>query len=164
VVRSRNLLALVVGGILFLVLAPGAMSSDLVSQVQSSGQEQSLLRSVNQARARHGAPPLRIATPLQRAARAHSQAMLRTGTFAHGNWYHRLRRHGARGRTLGETIAWGVGTDGTADAIVRMWLASPPHRATLLRRGFRYVGVGVATGTFSGFGGASVATADFAGR
>ena len=89
--------------------------------------------------------------------------MLRTGNFAHGDWYGRLRRHGVRGGTLGENIAWGVGTDGTAAAIVRMWLASPPHRATLLHRGFRYVGVGVATGSFSGFGGANVATADFAG-
>ena len=40
---------------------------------------------------------------------------------------------------------------------------SPPHRETLLRRGFRYVGVGVAAGSFSGFGGANVATADFSG-
>ncbi len=164
VVKSRTLFALVVGGIVFLVIAPGAQSSDLVSQAQLSGQEQNLLRSINQARARVGAPPLRIAAPLQRAARSHSQAMLRSGSFTHGNWYQRLRRHGVRGRTLGETIAWGVGTDGTADAIVRMWLASPPHRATLLRRGFRYVGVGVVTGSFSGFPGASVATADFAGR
>ena len=89
--------------------------------------------------------------------------MLRTGTLGHGDWYSRLRRHGVRGRTLGETIAWGVGADGSARAIVRMWLASPPHRSTLLRRGFRYVGVGVATGSFSGFDGASVATADFGG-
>jgi uncharacterized protein YkwD len=89
--------------------------------------------------------------------------MLRTGNFTHGDWYRRLRRHGVRGRTLGENIAWGVGTDGTAAAIVRMWLGSPSHRATLLNRGFRYVGVGVATGSFSGFGGASIATADFAG-
>ncbi|HEX7254317.1 MAG TPA: CAP domain-containing protein [Gaiellaceae bacterium] len=162
--RSRTLLALVVGGILFLASAPGALSSDLVSQAQLSGQEQSLLNAINRARARHGAPPLRIAAPLQRAARSHSNAMLRTGSFTHGDWYRRLRRHGARGRTLGETIAWGTGSHGTAASIVRMWLGSPPHRATLLRRGFRYVGVGVATGTFSGYGGASIATADFAGR
>lgn len=89
--------------------------------------------------------------------------MLRTGDFTHGDWYRRLRRHGVRGRTVGETIAWGVGTDGTADAIVRMWLESPPHRATLLRRSFRYVGVGVASGLFGGFSGARIATADFAG-
>lgn len=166
-VRSRTLFALVVGGILFLVLAPGALSSDLVGRAQLtqlSGQEQSLLRSINRARARNGAPPLRIGPALQRAARTHSNAMLRTGNFTHGDWYRRLRRNGVRGRTLGETIAWGVGTDGTADAIVQMWMASPPHRMTLLRRGFRYIGVGVALGAFSGFPGASVATADFAGR
>jgi uncharacterized protein YkwD len=147
----------------FLASSPGAQSSALLTHAQLSGQEASLLSAINRARARHGAPPLRISSPLQRAARAHSNAMLRTGNFDHGDWYSRLRRHGSRGRTLGETIAWGVGSDGTARAILRMWLASPPHRATLLRRGFRYVGVGVATGSFSGFGGASMATADFAG-
>jgi uncharacterized protein YkwD len=146
-----------------LTFAPGAHSHDLGSQAQGSSQEQNLLRSINQARARHGAPPLRIASPLQRAARSHSNAILRTGNFTHGNWYRRLRRHGARGRTLGEVIAWGSGSSGTADAIVRMWLNSPGHRSTLLRRGFRYVGVGVASGTFAGFGGARIATADFAG-
>lgn len=148
---------------MFLVSSPGAVSSNLARQAQLSGQEQSLLNAINRVRARHGRQPLRIASPLQRAARSHSNAMLRTGNFTHGDWYRRLRRNGARGRTLGETIAWGVGTDGTAAAIVRMWLASPPHRATMLHRGFRYVGVGVASGTFSGFGGASLATADFAG-
>jgi uncharacterized protein YkwD len=164
VLRSRTLLTLVVGGTLSLALAPGALSVGSAAQVQLSSQEQSLLRSINAARARAGAPPLRVAAPLQRAARAHSNAMLRSGSFTHGDWYRRLRRHGVRGRTLGETIAWGVGTEGTADAIVRMWLASPPHRQTMLMRGFRYVGVGVATGSFSGYGGASLATADFAGR
>lgn len=128
-----------------------------------SSAESALLGAINHARARNGAPALRISPALQRAARAHSRAMLRTGTFTHGDWYRRLRRHGARGRTLGETIGWGVGSAGSPGAIVRMWLASPPHRATLLDRSFRYVGVGVAVGSFGGFPGARVATADFAG-
>jgi uncharacterized protein YkwD len=45
-----------------------------------------------------------------------------------------------------------------------MWLASPPHRANLLRPGFRTVGVGVARGTFQGYAGALLVTTDFAGR
>jgi uncharacterized protein YkwD len=89
--------------------------------------------------------------------------MLRTGNFTHGDWYRRLRRHGVRARTLGENIAWGSGTDATGGAIVRMWLESPSHRATLLNHAFRYVGVGIATGSFAGYGGSSIATADFAG-
>jgi uncharacterized protein YkwD len=164
VVKSRTLFALVFGGFVFLVLAPGALSATFKGQAAVSSQEQNLLRSINQARARHGAPPLRIASALQRAARSHSRTMLRTGNFTHGDWYRRLRRYGANSQKLGETIAWGVGSEGTASAIVRTWLASPPHRSTLLDRGFRYVGVGVAVGSFGGYGGTSMATADFGGR
>jgi uncharacterized protein YkwD len=146
-----------------LAYSPSASSSELLEVQLLSAQEQSLLEAVNHARAVHGAPPLRIGVRLQSAARAHSRAMARTGVFTHGDWYRRLRRHGVRARTLGETLAWGLGTDGTAASLVRMWLASPPHRATLLRRGFRWIGVGVATGTMDGFPGATVATADFGG-
>ena len=121
------------------------------------------MQAINQARGRHGVPPLRVGLRLRRAARAHSCAMARTGSFTHGDWYRRLRRHGVRGRTLGETIAWGVGGDGTAAAIVGMWLASPPHRETMLAPGFRRIGVGVAVGTMSGLPGANIATADFSG-
>jgi uncharacterized protein YkwD len=127
-----------------------------------NAQEQTLLQAINQTRAAHGAPPLRMGVRLRRAARAHSRAMARSGAFTHGDWYQRLRRHGVRGRMLGENIAWGVGASGTAAAIVGMWMASPPHRETLLRPGFRRVGVGIALGTMDGFAGASVATADFA--
>ncbi len=143
-------------------LAPGAPSADVAEARLLSVQEQSLLQAINHARMTRGLPALRIGVRLQAAARAHSRAMARSGSFTHGNWYQRLRRHGVRGRALGETIAWGVGVDGTAAAIVGMWLSSPPHRETLLRRGFRRIGVGVAVGSMGGFPGANVATADFA--
>jgi uncharacterized protein YkwD len=89
--------------------------------------------------------------------------MARSGALTHGDWYRRLRRHGVQARTLGETIAWGAGADASAARLVAMWLASPPHRATILRRGFRQVGVGIAIGTMDGVSGTTVATADFAG-
>ena len=159
--RTLAVLPFVVAGLLS--FSPSASSSELIELQLLSVQEQSLLQAINQARAVHGAPPLRVGLRLQSAARSHSRAMARTGAFAHGDWYRRLRRHGVRARTLGETIAWGVGTDGTAASILRMWLTSPPHRATLLRRGFRRIGVGIAIGTMGGLPGATVATADFAG-
>lgn len=160
---GRTLFALIVLGMLALGFSPSASSSQLAELQLLSRQEQSLVQAINQARVRHGMPPLRVGLRLQRAARAHSCAMARTGSFAHGDWYRRLRRHGVRGRTFGETIAWGVGVDGTAAAIVGMWLASPPHRATMLAPGFRRVGVGVAVGTMSGLPDANIATADFSG-
>jgi uncharacterized protein YkwD len=160
---GRTLTALIVVGISALGLSPCASSSQLSELHVFNAQEQSLLQAINHARTARGIPPLRVGVRLQRAARAHSRAMARTGSFTHGDWYRRLRRHGVKARAVGETIAWGVGVDGTAGAIVGMWLASPPHRATLLDRSFRRVGVGIAVGSMGGFPGASIATADFAG-
>ena len=148
---------------MLLASPPGASSSAVLDRAQLSGQEQGLLQAINHARAAHGRRPVRIAYRLHRAARSHSNAMLRTGAFTHGDWYGRLRRHGVQGRTFGENIAWGSGAAGAPAALVRMWLASPPHRATMLSPAFSRVGVGIARGTFSGVGDSSVATADFAG-
>lgn len=119
---------------------------------------------MNQARAQHGVRPLRIDLRLEAAARAKSRAMLRTGTFAHGNFARRLSSFRARGPYFGENLAWGVGSHGSAAGVVGMWLASPTHRANLLRRNFQRVGLGVYVGTFRGYGGTSVVTANFAGR
>jgi uncharacterized protein YkwD len=163
---GRTPFALATLAVALFAFPASASSSDLVgvSAVTTlSGKEQSLLAAINQARAAHGAQPLSLGVRLQRAAKAHSRAMARSGAFGHGNWYRRLRSHGVRGRTLGETIAWGVGTDASARAIVAMWLASPSHRATMLRPGFRRIGVGIAVGSMAGFAGARVATADFSG-
>ena len=140
-----------------LALAP---ASEARSQ---SAKDASLVGQVNAARAAHGVPALRVDASLASAARAHSAAMLRGGFFEHRNFAARIRRHGGRGRTLGENIAWGNGPFGTARGIVNQWLASPPHRQILLGRAFRRVGVGTSVGRFGGVGGATVATADFAG-
>jgi uncharacterized protein YkwD len=159
---GRTLLALIVSGIA-LGASPTASSSELVEQQSLSNQEEGLFGAINRARTARGVPPLRIGVRLQLAARSHSRAMARSGAFTHGNWYQRLRSFGVRSRMVGENIAWGVGSDGTAAGIVAAWLASPPHRETLLTRGFRRVGVGIAVGTMDGYAGARVATADFGG-
>jgi uncharacterized protein YkwD len=126
--------------------------------------EAELIRAVNQVRGQHRLAPLRVDLRLERAARAYSKSMLGTGRFAHGDVRGRLVRYGARGPVFGENLAWAVGSRASAGAIVQMWMASPPHRANLLRPGFRRVGMGRVVGTFSGYGGAAVVTANFAGR
>jgi uncharacterized protein YkwD len=126
--------------------------------------ERALLAEMNRIRAAHGAPALRLDARLERAARAHSRDMLRRGYFAHGEFARRLAGFGARGPAVGENLGWGVGSTGSAQSIVAAWLASPPHRANLLRSGFRWIGLGRLVGTFAGYGGAAVVTADFAGR
>ncbi len=133
-------------------------------QAQPTPAEASLLQAMNQARSQHGVAPLRIDYRLEAAARAKSRSMLRTGTFFHGNFARRLTSYRARGPYFGENLAWGVGSRGTAASVVQMWLASPSHRANLLRRSFQRVGLGIYVGTFRGYGGTSVVTANFAGR
>jgi uncharacterized protein YkwD len=128
-----------------------------------SAVEQALLDEVNRVRAAHGLAPLRVDPTLRRAARAHSDDMLRRGYFSHGSFADRLARFGARGPRLGENLAWGAGTAAAARSMVQRWLASPPHRANLLRPGFRRIGVGAAVGRFSGYDGVRMVTADFAG-
>ena len=129
-----------------------------------NGAERSLLDEMNRVRGAHGLVPLRVDATLQRAARAHTVEMLRRQYFGHDSPGARLRAFGARGPIFGENLGWGVGAYGRARLIVRQWLASPPHRANLLRRGFRRVGLASIPGTFAGFSGARVVTADFAGR
>lgn len=126
--------------------------------------ERALIAEMNRVRTAHGLGALRLDLTLERAARAHSRTILRTGSFNHGAFQRRLTTFGARGPAVGENLAWGVGSRGTAQAIVAAWLGSPGHRANLLRPGFRRIGVGRVVGTFAGHRGAAVVTADFAGR
>jgi uncharacterized protein YkwD len=107
---------------------------------------------LNNARARHGLAKLSLSRKLGRAARGHSADMARRGYFSHNSlsgasFLDRIRRAGylrrARRWHVGENIAWGVGRLATARAIVRSWMNSPGHRANILNRRFRHVGVGI---------------------
>ena len=49
---------------------------------------------------------------------------------------------GARTWTCGENIGWGDGPTSTPRNMMRAWMASAPHRANILTRGFREVGLG----------------------
>jgi uncharacterized protein YkwD len=79
----------------------------------------------------------------------------------------RIRRtgylRGARSWNVGENIAWGSGRLSTPRAIARAWMNSPGHRANILSRSFRSIGIGIASGTPSGGGGATYTT-DFGRR
>jgi uncharacterized protein YkwD len=126
--------------------------------------EQSFLAAVNAARASYGLAPLQLDATLQRAARAHSADMLRHDFFAHGAFGGRMLAFHVRGPFEGENLAWGTGRYGRPGMVVRAWLASPEHRANLLRPGYARIGLGVERGSFLGARGATVVTADFAGH
>ena len=145
-------------------LVIAAAAGGHVAQAAPTSSELALLRAMNEARQAHGLRPLRIDRRLQRVARAHSGAMLRTGSLSHGAFSARIRATGVRAVRIGENLAWAAGALSQARQIVSLWLNSPEHRANLLRPGYRTVGVGARKGTFAGVAGALVVTTDFAGR
>ncbi|MGI9112422.1 MAG: CAP domain-containing protein [Gaiellaceae bacterium] len=125
--------------------------------------EAALLEAVNDVRLANGLQPLHVDETLVRAARAHTSAMLRNDVLTHGSFGSRLGSFGARGPRFGENLAWGTGALASARVLVQAWLASPGHRANLLRPGFRRIGIGARIGHFAGSRRATVVTADFAG-
>ena len=144
-------------GFAALLLLPAAASARI------SQHERALLTEMNRVRVQHGLGRLHVDTHLERAARAHTRDMLHTGVFRHGAFGSRMLQFDVTGRLAGENLAWGTGARGTAGGIVAAWLASPEHRANLLRPSFSRVGIGELAGAFEGAGGATVVTADFAG-
>jgi uncharacterized protein YkwD len=126
---------------------------------------------LNQQRRAHGLRPLRLDGKLNRAARAHARDMVAKRYFAHeskngATFASRIKRTGwtksRRSYTMGENIAWGGGSLSTPREIVRSWMGSAGHRANILARQFRFVGIGIAAATPEGGDGGTYAT-DFGG-
>jgi uncharacterized protein YkwD len=150
---------ILVAALVALVLAGPAAGAQ---RPRVSSTEASLVQAINAVRTSRGLAPLRVDVRLFRAARGHTADMLRRQYFAHGAVDWRVRAAGARGPVYGENLAWATGL--TAQWVVGRWLASPRHRAVMLRAGFRRIGIGIGYGRFAGNNGAGVVTADFAGR
>jgi uncharacterized protein YkwD len=109
----------------------------------------------NAERARNGLPRLSENPRLRRAAARHTEHMVAAHFFDHttpagATMVDRIRRSGytsgTRGWSLGENIAWGTGRLATAAQIQRSWMNSPGHRANILQRSFREIGIGIGTG------------------
>jgi uncharacterized protein YkwD len=132
--------------------------------------ERAILCLVNRQRARFGLRRLRARRTLARAAERHARDMARHNYFAHygrrgSTPRTRVRRSGYRCRTVGENLAFGRGYPGTPAGIVAMWMASPPHRRTMLSRRVRDLGVGAARGVpRAGIRGGVTVAAEFARR
>src|SRR5215217_2954061 len=109
----------------------------------------------NETRADYGLEPLCINPVLTRAARSHSKEMVEKDYFSHYSYDgegvgSRLKRFGYDGSVYAENIAGGYGTSGEPDPIFRLWMNDPPHRANILDRRFRQVGVGTYKGSYKG--------------
>jgi uncharacterized protein YkwD len=129
---------------------------------------------INRVRAHFGLRPLTFNRSLRDSATGHSDSMVTHRYFAHegpgGSVDRRVSRAGylrrARAFTVGENIGGGHGRRyGSPMAVFKEWMHSPPHRANILDRGYRDVGVGVARGFPMRAGaGSATYTVDFGAR
>jgi uncharacterized protein YkwD len=173
--RTCRLVGLVL--VLGALAAPAAVSAEPRDALSTSTSLQAgLLEQVNALRVQHGLSRLRLSVSLTAAATGHSVQMARLGYFSHnsangGSFSQRIARfYPARGYyrwTVGENLLWGSPDVGAARAL-KLWLASPPHRANLLSPDWREIGLSAvhaphAAGVYGG-GPATIVTADFGAR
>ena len=129
--------------------------------------ERGIVRRINVIRHTYGLPSVRANRALNRSADYHSRDMLRANFFAHASsngqsFAQRVESYRPSSR-IGETLAYVPVADPSRSArrIVELWMNSPPHRASLLNRSFKRIGVSRRRGAFGNLK-VVVFTADFA--
>jgi uncharacterized protein YkwD len=127
-----------------------------VTGASASAEVATMRRMINETRRRAGLPKLRASRKLDRAARLKLHRIDACHQFSHtpcgSPFTSTFRAAGGRRATMGENLAWGTSYLAAAPAILQSWMASPGHRANILRGKFRYGGFAVGTVTLAGVG------------
>ena len=124
------------------------------------GRENNVVHRINEIRIDHGLRPLDVTAGLSRAADRHSLWQARSGRLGHqmpGERDLSSRLEHVSDGKVSEVVFWGSRGVRSAD-IVRAWMGSPSHRATLLSPAFSKAGVALRPGS-----GGQYATVDLAG-
>ncbi len=132
--------------------------------IKLNSKEERTLRLHNRERRNRGLRTLCVHPKLTKAARAHSASMIRNDYFGHGSVGRRLKHYGYNWRVYGENIAGGTGQYTRSGNTFRRWMNSSGHRANILDRRFREIGIGTATGNYKGRKGYTMYTVDFGTR
>lgn len=103
---------------------------------------------INDRRAVRGADPVATRKNLQKAAQRHTRRMVKTGCLAHRcgnepNLEERVRNSGYLAGASRWQYAENTGCGLSAKAMVANWMAIQFHRANILEKKFRDVGIGV---------------------
>jgi uncharacterized protein YkwD len=124
----------------------------------------------NQIRQQHDLPLLKDNAKLRKAAIGHSADMVDDGYFDHTtpggtSFVDRILGAGYAKRneawTLGENLAWGTGDLSTASGVMQAWMNSAGHKANILKRSYKELGIGIRLGVPNDAGVGATFTADF---
>ncbi|UYM07298.1 CAP domain-containing protein [Solicola gregarius] len=116
-----------------------AAADSRTSQAREKRYERKVRVYTNKARKRHDRRPLHGAKCLDRFANRWARKMARRQELVHQDLGRILRR--CKLSMAGENIAYGYPS---GKAVVRGWMHSEGHRANILNRRYRLLGVGVA--------------------
>lgn len=110
-----------------------------------------MIQLINQARAASGAPALAEAKGLTSMAiwwSSQESGGVNNYTLAHNpNAWTMLTSYGASNRSSwGENVAWSSSTASTAQQIFTAYMNSPGHKANILAKNYRFVGMGTVGG------------------
>jgi uncharacterized protein YkwD len=160
-----------------LALAPATASAHRgAAAVRQTALEAQLAQQINAIRRGHGLGSLTVSTKLTTAAAAHTREMGTNGYFEHESFdstpfWKRVARwypsRGWRSWSVGENLVY-RSPDVSAGSAVEMWMNSPPHRANILSRSWREIGIsaihfGAAPGAYDGAA-VTIVTTDFGTR
>jgi len=155
------------------LVVPAASAAPRHSGAALSPLESGVLVDINAFRRSHDLVPLKLNAKLGAAALAHTEQMAQDGYFAHESadgslFWKRIQSFYASSPwsywSVGENLLWSS-PDVTPSGALKMWLASPEHRANLMNRRWREIGVAAvheaaAPGVFKGLD-VTIVTTDF---
>jgi uncharacterized protein YkwD len=137
----------------FAIVADGPAVHPQATTITLTSQEKLLVQLINKERTKRGLAAVKVQFNLMKAARAHSAEMALKKYFSHKSangesFSARLIRLGYK-RTgysywlAGENLYWGNGLLASPAAAVKGWMNSSGHRAILLNKSVRDIGVGI---------------------
>jgi uncharacterized protein YkwD len=155
-------------------LAPSSSAREDASTARQTALETGLVREINGVRQVHGLRPLLYSVKLTAAAVQHTREMGADGYFEHESFdstefWKRIARwypsKGFRSWSVGENLLYSSPDVEGAGSGVEDWMSSPGHRANLLNRSWREIGIAAihfdsAPGEYDG-GPVTIVTADF---
>jgi uncharacterized protein YkwD len=136
---ARRFAAVILAGALFSALLPASPAAAADSKCWTyKTSERGFARKMNAARTEQGLNKLQLDPELSKAARVHTNEMIRRDELFHTTSDH-LRQRVTNWILLGEN----VGVGGSVASLHQAFMNSPAHRDNIMHVTYRHVGIGV---------------------
>ena len=123
-------------------LLTGLLIAVVVAVPAAASPQQAAISQLNGIRQANGLPQLRASDSLHRSSTRYARRMIQADYFGHAS---QIAASSAFGR-IGETLELHSGWRPDPGQAITSWMSSAGHRAVLMSRSYRWVGMGIARG------------------